>query len=110
MKVPILLFHPITQESRASRALVEAACTVHGVNVVDMTALYPYDNINTATEVNRTPLRTEVGEPLPRLSSERIIITAARTEFKICGEASRVVMISISEGHRRSCGELICSE
>jgi len=53
MKVLILLFHPSYAGSHANRALAEAACTVDGVDVVDMTAHYPDLDVDTDTEVNR---------------------------------------------------------
>ena len=52
-KTLILLFHPHFEDSRANRALTDAARTVTGAEVVDMRALYPDGRIDTDREVAR---------------------------------------------------------
>lgn len=52
-KTLILLFHPHFARSRVSRALVEAASTVPGTEIVDMGALYPDGRIDADAEVAR---------------------------------------------------------
>ena len=52
-KTLILLFHPDFAGSRANRALLDAAATLPGIEIVDMQALYPDGRINTDAEVAR---------------------------------------------------------
>jgi putative NADPH-quinone reductase len=58
----ILLFHPDYQNSRANRALAQAACKRPGTDVVDMQALYPDGRIDDDAEVARL------------LAAERIVL------------------------------------
>jgi putative NADPH-quinone reductase len=53
MHTTILLFHPDFSQSKANRALADAATAVDGVEVVDMTALYPDGRIDVEAEVQR---------------------------------------------------------
>ena len=52
-KTLILLFHPDFQNSRANRALAEAAGSRPGTDVVDMQALYPDGRIDGEVEAAR---------------------------------------------------------
>jgi putative NADPH-quinone reductase len=52
-KTLILLFHPHFEDSRANRALTDAARTVPGAEIVDMQALYPDGRIDIDREVTR---------------------------------------------------------
>lgn len=52
-KTLILLFHPDLSRSKANRALVDAAATVPGVEIVDMYRQYPAGPINVDAEVAR---------------------------------------------------------
>ena len=54
----ILLFHPDYDNSRANRALAEAAGSRPGTTIVDMQALYPDGRIDADVEVAR-PLAAE---------------------------------------------------
>ncbi len=58
----ILLFHPDYQNSRANRALAEAAANQPGTSLVDMQALYPDGRIDADVEVARL------------LAAERIVL------------------------------------
>lgn len=58
----ILLFHPDYQNSRANRALAEAAASQPGISLVDMQALYPDGRIDSDVEAARL------------LSAERIVL------------------------------------
>lgn len=58
----ILLFHPDYQNSRANRALADAAGSRPGTDVVDMQTLYPDGRISTDAEVARL------------LAAERIVL------------------------------------
>jgi putative NADPH-quinone reductase len=49
----ILLFHPDFPQSKANRALVDAATALDGVEVVDVTALYPDGRFDLKAEVQR---------------------------------------------------------
>ncbi|MGE7472933.1 NAD(P)H-dependent oxidoreductase [Bosea sp. NPDC003192] len=49
----ILLFHPDYQNSRANRALAEAAGSRPGIAIVDMQALYPHGRIDADVEAAR---------------------------------------------------------
>ena len=53
MRTTILLFHPDYAKSKANRALAEAAKPLDGVEIIDMTALYPDNQIDLDTEVAR---------------------------------------------------------
>lgn len=53
MRITILLFHPDYAQSKANRALVDAAKTIEGVEVVDMNACYPESRIDLDAEVQR---------------------------------------------------------
>ncbi|CAN7650246.1 NAD(P)H-dependent oxidoreductase [Bosea sp. LjRoot9] len=52
-KTLILLFHPRYAQSRANRALVEAARPLPDVEIADMEALYPDGRVNADVEVAR---------------------------------------------------------
>lgn len=52
-KTLILLFHPNLSQSRANRALTDAAATIPGVESVDMVQRYPTGVIDTDVEVAR---------------------------------------------------------
>jgi putative NADPH-quinone reductase len=49
----VLLFHPCLAKSKANAALIQAAATVPGVEVVDMYALYGHAPLDTEAEVQR---------------------------------------------------------
>lgn len=49
----ILSFHPDPERSRANRAMLDAASTLPGLDVVDMQALYPGGNVDLDQEVDR---------------------------------------------------------
>lgn len=52
-KTLILLFHPAFAGSRANRALLDAAATLPGIEIVDMQALYPDGRVDADAEVAR---------------------------------------------------------
>lgn len=62
MQTTILLFHPDLAKSKANRALADAARSLDGVAIVDMTALYPDGHVDADAEVGRL------------LAAERIIL------------------------------------
>ena len=53
MRTTILLFHPDFAKSKANRALADAARPLDGVEIIDMTALYPDGQVDTDAEVAR---------------------------------------------------------
>ena len=55
MKTLILLFHPDFSSSKANAALVEAARSVPGVEIVDMQALYPEGKLDMMTDGGSKP-------------------------------------------------------
>lgn len=53
MQTTILMFHPDFAKSKANRALADAARSLPGVTVTDMTALYPGGHVDPDAEVQR---------------------------------------------------------
>ncbi|UGX85115.1 NAD(P)H-dependent oxidoreductase [Phyllobacterium meliloti] len=53
MKTLILIFHPDFKQSRANRALADAAMQIPGTEVFDVQAAYPDGNIDSDAEVER---------------------------------------------------------
>lgn len=52
-KTLILLFHPHFAGSRANRALLDAAATLPGIEIIDMQELYPDGRVDADAEVAR---------------------------------------------------------
>jgi putative NADPH-quinone reductase len=73
----ILLFHPNFEKSKANRALRDAADTVPGVEIVDMGALYPTQDIALDIEVERlfAPHRIVLQFPIQWYSTPPLLKT-----------------------------------